>query len=260
MQKLVAHLAHIVPRSVKDVIGKPLRRVAGAVVSSDKLEQLGLKHATDKYYHGYLAHYQKHFTPRRLTTRVVLEIGIGGYQTLSAGGDSLRMWADYFPNAQIHGIDIFDKSAHNAARIMTHRGGQDDPAFLRALIADIGRPDIVIDDGSHMNPHIITSFETLFPLLRDGGVYVIEDMQTAYLPRYDGDFRNLDNPAISTGFAKSLIDAVNFKSIPGRGDNPYDGAVKSVAVYPKLCFVEKGVNEYVMAPEESEDIAAALMK
>lgn len=44
--------------------------------------------------------------------------------------------------------------------------------------------DIIIDDGSHMVRHVIASFEALFPYLRRGGLYIIEDLHTSYWKRY----------------------------------------------------------------------------
>jgi len=63
----------------------------------------------------------------------------------TAGGNSLRMWKDYFPNSTIHGLDLYDKSALAEARITIHQGDQRDPACLRQIHAEMGGIDIVID-------------------------------------------------------------------------------------------------------------------
>ena len=245
---------------MKELLKKTIRMLPGdlvAAMSGGDLEKLRLHHATDKYSHGYLRHYSTHFRSCRRRAKTVIEIGIGGYGDAAKGGNSLRLWRDYFPNAHIHGIDIEDKKSHDGARITTHQGSQADPEFLRSVIDKTGAPDIVIDDGSHVNEHILASFEALFPLLKEGGLYVIEDMQTAYLPRYGGDFTNLNNPQISTVFAKSMVDAVNYKSIPKRRQGPWDGAVSAVSVYPKICFIEKRMNDLVLTPYERELLAEA---
>ncbi len=70
------------------------------------------------------------------------------------------------------------RDAPNQVRI----GSQDDPAFLRSVIDEMGSPDIILDDGSHVSDHQKISFETLWPLLKVGGLYVIEDLHTAYFP------------------------------------------------------------------------------
>lgn len=96
----------------------------------------------------------------------ILEIGI---QT----GDSLRMWADAFPQSQVLGLDKDANLGPFPSNVQTIVGKQNDTKLLQSL----GRLDFIVDDGSHMSSDQQTSFETLFPLLNDGGIYVIEDTE-----------------------------------------------------------------------------------
>ena len=75
---------------------------------------------------------------------------------------SSRVWKAFFPKAKIYSIDIVDKSALEEPRIRIFRGSQGDPDFLRLVAKEVGHLDIIIDDGSHINEHVITSFETLW--------------------------------------------------------------------------------------------------
>ncbi|MFN9953975.1 MAG: class I SAM-dependent methyltransferase, partial [bacterium] len=128
-------------------------------------------HNTDKWGgHFYTPHYHRYFAKFRDAEINLLEIGIGGYNDPKLGGESLRMWRDYFPNGKIFGIDVVDKSMHETDRIRTFKGSQVDNVFLDRVIRDIGRVDIIIDDGSHVNSHIIHSFKYLFPLLSENGI------------------------------------------------------------------------------------------
>ena len=68
---------------------------------------------------------------RRLPIRL-LEIGIGGYNMQSVGGASLSMWADYFPEGRIVGIDVADKRLELDPRIEVRRGSQEDADFSTA--------------------------------------------------------------------------------------------------------------------------------
>jgi len=43
--------------------------------------------------------------------------------------------------------------------------------------------DIIIDDASHYPPHQIISFQNLWPKLRPGGLYVVEDIETSYVDK-----------------------------------------------------------------------------
>lgn len=124
-------------------------------------------------YESHLAHLQEYKLK-------ILEIGV-------YNGGSLFMWKNYFPNATIVGMDIDsyctrweDKS--NDIHIVL--GDQSDPARLIEINEQYGPFDIIIDDGGHENHQVITSFETLFPLLKEGGLYFVEDVFCSYWPEY----------------------------------------------------------------------------
>jgi len=140
-----------------------------SLLFSKNLKNLAVLYGTDKWgLHQYAQHYELHFKKLRKKRLNILEIGIGGYSDPKAGGDSLRMWRTFFPNSRIIGIDIYDKSPHDERRIKTFQGSQIDEEFLSNLISETGRFDIIIDDGSHINEHIIKSFKFLFSKLNPG--------------------------------------------------------------------------------------------
>jgi hypothetical protein len=166
------------------------------------LNGLATLFATDKWgSHWYTQHYERFFSPLRLQRLNILEIGVGGYDNTAQGGESLRMWAAYFPRSLIYGIDVYDKTRFSQGRIRIRQCSQTDAEGLRRLCDETGGFDIVIDDGSHMNKDVTAAFEILFPGLRRGGMYAIEDVQTAYWPSWDG---GLSNPASSMAFFKKL--------------------------------------------------------
>ncbi len=209
------------------------------------LVSLATEHRTDKWgRHWYARHYQTHFAPRRLEPLTLLEIGVGGYEDPAKGGESLRMWKAYFPHARIFGLDVFDKSAVEEDRIRVFRGSQDDPAFLEQVVEATGPLDIVIDDGSHRNAHVIASFEALFPRLRDGGIYAVEDTQTSYWPTYGGSL-DVGAPDTSLGLFKRLADGLNHAEWirPGYAPSFYDLNVASVHFYHNMVFVYRGRND-----------------
>lgn len=47
-----------------------------------------------------------------------------------------------------------------------------------------GNFDVIIDDGGHHNCQIWTSFQKLWPTVKPGGLYFIEDMQVAKYDHY----------------------------------------------------------------------------
>ena len=191
-------------------------------------------------------HYQIHFAPRRFEPLTLLEIGIGGYDDPARGGRSLRLWKAYFPNARIFGLDVFEKREHEEARVRTFVGSQEDESVLRRVHREAGRLDIVIDDGSHINAHVISSFRILFPLLSQNGLYVIEDTQTAYWPEYGGA-PAAAGVATSMNFLKQLADGLNHREFPDRKrDHTPDYLEQNIVAlhfYHNIAFIQKGLND-----------------
>ena len=178
----------------------------------------------------------------------MLEIGIGGSKDdPCSGGASLRMWRQYFRKSMIYGVDIVNKRCLEEKRIKVFQGDQNDPEFLQRIAAQIGKIDIIIDDGSHISAHIITSFITLFPYLDDAGIYAIEDLATAYWPLYGGNWQNLDAPGTSMSMLKGLADGLNYKVIPHRVIQAFDQQIVALHFYPKIAFVIKGHNDYPLS-------------
>ncbi|MAF36198.1 hypothetical protein CL622_03715, partial [archaeon] len=121
--------------------------------------------------------YAQYFEPIRFEPVVLLELGI-------RDGASLRMWSDYFPRAEIHGVDI-DAAAVQTVdmskypRVSMHIADQSKPEQLERVLQTIGKPiDIVIDDASHLVDHQLISHSVLAPHTRR--FYVLEDMRCSY--------------------------------------------------------------------------------
>lgn len=152
------------------------------------LDELGILYGTDKATqhpvvvpaHGYTPHYQAAFWRLRDQPIKLLEIGVGG-------GESIQMWLNYFPKAQVFGVDISkDTNVWNTKvdaidRYTFVNGDQSCPVFWACFLADYGRDwDIIIDDGSHVSTHIITTFDALWPAVYHEGLYAIEDLKCSY--------------------------------------------------------------------------------
>lgn len=140
------------------------------------LTDLARKHGTDKFEHGFCPFYERFFGPIREEVVRILEIGL-------ADGGSARMWLDYFPKAEVYGLDN---------GLYGDRGRwPDDPRFhallgdqsqrdILAKAAARGPFDIVIDDGSHTMHDQQVSLGVLWPqTLR---YYVVEDLHTSFMP------------------------------------------------------------------------------
>ena len=135
------------------------------------MDAIGIKVGTDKsrLVQDYLRQYERLMQPFVGRPITILEIGVHN-------GASLSLWRDYFPQATIIAVDI-EPSVKRFERenVTIEIGSQYDGAFLSSLASRYA-PDIIIDDGSHIDAHQIFSFEHLFGCLKPGGLYVVEDI------------------------------------------------------------------------------------
>jgi demethylmacrocin O-methyltransferase len=209
----------------------------------DPLTRIALRHGTDKWgAHFYTPVYHQLFAHLRDRPVRLLEIGIGGYEFARLGGASLAMWAEYFPNGRILGIDVFAKTLDLGPRVSVSQGSQDDAAFLTRMSAEHGPFDIVIDDGSHVPAQVIASFDVLFPLLADGGLYVIEDVQTTFWP----DFGGAPEGGATMRLAGAMLEHLNHAEIqvvqPERQVSDLIKSIRSFRAWHNIFVVEKGDN------------------
>ena len=182
----------------------------------------------------FLKIYENHFKNFKNKKINILEIGVHE-------GKSLMIWKDYFPKANIVGIDL--KSYNfNINRIFTYQGDQTDTNFLLIVARKFKKFDIIIDDGSHICSHIIKTFGVLFDYLKDDGLYICEDLQTSYWPRYGGSRINLNKKNTSLSFFKTLIDSGNYESHdrPFYKKSKFDGNINFVHFFQNLVIIKKG--------------------
>ena len=121
--------------------------------------------------HGYTDFYDQYLNKYRDFHGNMIEIGVGR-------GGSVILWHNYFHNAIINMIDIDDKkdmSVFDLERSVFHNGDQGDSDFLNSVCENIS-PFFIVDDGCHMPDLQIKTFESLFPQLCSGGIYIIEDI------------------------------------------------------------------------------------
>lgn len=152
-----------------------------------RLDELFAAEGTDK---GplYAGAYEALLGARRKQIRRVLEIGIGTLNPSAASsmfgfgashyrpGASLRAWRDYFPNAQIIGLDVQPDTQFADERIQTFICDSRDPAAAERFLSSQEPFDVIIDDGSHKAEDQLATLRNFFPALRSPGLYMIEDV------------------------------------------------------------------------------------
>jgi len=113
----------------------------------------------------------------------IMEIGVDR-------GGSLEIWKKYFPEgSKIYGIDINPKcnELEFSENIFFHLGNASDRAFMEKTFGNI-EFDIILDDGSHICSDVIETFKIMFPRIKNGGLYIVEDLHTSYWKNYGGGY------------------------------------------------------------------------
>jgi len=172
--------------------------------TNDTLSKLCEKHGTDKGFvefekktpygwmpHSYSFYYNSLFSHCRKNIKLVFECGIGSNNpdiacnmtTNGRPGASLRVWREYFNKAQIIGADIDKTILFQEDRINTYEVNQLDPISIKNMWSKIKYDnfDIIIDDGLHTLNAGVTFFFHSFEKLKEGGIYIIEDVDFSYL-------------------------------------------------------------------------------
>ena len=148
---------------------------------SGVFEEIGLRHGTDKstIYHDYLPFYEarlQHLRPERF---VLVEVGV-------FHGASLRTWSEYFPHATVVGLDVLEGCrCHEAGNRHVRIGDASQAEVARAVVAEFGRPLVVIDDGSHLWNQQIATLQHFWPQVLPGGIFIMEDIHTSFPDHQD---------------------------------------------------------------------------
>lgn len=180
----------------------------------------------------YFAVYDQVLAPYVGSKVKMLEIGVWK-------GGSLGLWRKLLGDeAVLFGIDIDPSCAACDGESASVRiGSQDDPQFLRSVVSEMGGIDVILDDGSHVASHQRASFDVLFPLLSEGGSYIIEDMQTAYWPLLEG---GLKKQGTAVEFLKDKIDEIH-KHYQNKGLNNLWSMpnIESIQFFDSIAVVRK---------------------
>lgn len=189
-----------------------------------ELCKLAYKYGTDKcprLKHAYTPFYYTLLKDRKKSIKKVLELGVGYYKNMQTveviydpglkryyhKGASLKMWRDFFPNAQIYGADIRPQTLFENTRIRTYLCDERIEEDLVKLIENTGPDiDLVIDDASHHVDDQIFAAQTLLPLLQTHTIYIIEDVTHSKVIRQTlGEGYDYDLPEIPRKWHEDML-------------------------------------------------------
>ena len=141
--------------------------------------------------HSYIEnYYEPTFKDIRFQNLNILEIGV-------SSGLSLEMWAEYFPNSIITGIELEKNSYQPSTERINLVIGD---ATSAVTYKNLKFFDIIIDDGSHFFQDQIFSYAILFHKLKLGGIYIIEDVRE--IEKYAKFYKKLHENVMIYDFRK----------------------------------------------------------
>jgi hypothetical protein len=229
----------------------------------DKVNQPG-----KKGFHDYELLYQAYLAPIRCRSDLrLLEVGLGCGMPYG-GGHSLTIWMEYFPHAErlvevehngpcltelekdwrksIAPWTITTPDSWTAAlkNVFFEEGDQSSAATLRQLGDKHGPFDVVIDDGGHRMSYQVNTLATMWAYIKPGGVYIVEDLQTAYVPGF------VDFPITCIDYIFMLQEALHQpKRAEGINLDHYIGfhdvlkSLSSVHCFAEICALLKKISE-----------------
>jgi hypothetical protein len=208
----------------------------------DTLQQLGRRYKTDKGSHNfkgitYLHIYDIFFRWFRDVPMNILELGV-------KRGASLRVWRDYFRKGQVYGLDVNPSCKKwKDKRIHIVTGYQDDEKLLSDLAKKTKGFDIVLDDCSHINVLTLESFKILWPYVKPGGLYVVEDLRNSYTVNLEADMKKggwlSPHQKKSTKLENHRIDMNELFFELIRQLDYRTGDKYAIHFYPMVCIMEK---------------------
>jgi hypothetical protein len=227
------------PRGVASRTIKGLRRLPAYWTAGSEFDRIVALHTgrlMNKWRH-YFEIYDRHLARFRDRDVTLLEIGV-------ESGGSLEVWRRYLGSkARIVGIDINPKcKAYESPGTHVVIGSQNDPTLLEKVAKEFGPFDVVVDDGSHVFEHQLTTFRTLFPHIRHDGVYACEDLCSSYWKEEFGG--GVRQAGTFVEFLKELIDEMNAWYWRDNVENETDAFARTthgMHFYPALVVIEKRV-------------------
>ena len=203
------------------------------------LNDIGLKYGTDKSSatHDYLSFYEFFLEKKRNSQVSILEVGV-------LDGQSLKTWEEYFPKAKLVGVDIAQGAKRfEGGRIAIEIADQSNIEQMCAVALKHGPFDVVIEDGSHVCEHQITTLKTLFPFVREDGIYIVEDLQTNYGDMLV-DYRGVSS-ITCVDYLKMWLDLrvaddqIDIGKVEDAFLRTYGRAIQSITFYRRACLIKK---------------------
>ena len=211
------------------------------------LKRVSLKY--DTYFQTYEEMFNK-YVGKKIT---FVEVGV-------LQGGSLFMWREYLgKDARIIGIDLHP----NAKELEKHGfeiyiGSQSDKNFWKNFYSKVGKVDVLLDDGGHVNDQQIITLSESLHNMNDDGIILTEDVHTSY-------FKKFGNPSKYSfiNYSKYLVDVINsrFPETKIKKNNDFRNKIHSISFYESIVAIKinskKSIEPVILKNSESESIKVA---
>ena len=175
-------------------------------------------------------------------------------------GGSLFMWREYFgKEARIIGVDLHP----NAKELEKHGfeiyvGSQSDNNFWKNFYDKVGKIDILLDDGGHVNDQQIVTLSESVNNINDDGIIITEDVHTSY-------FKKFGNPSKYSfiNYSKYLVDVVNsrFPETEIKKNNYFRKKIYSISFYDSIVAIKidskKSIDSNMLRNTDTKSIEVA---
>jgi hypothetical protein len=239
------------------------------------------KYGTDKTLSKYTPTYSEMFEPIQDKVTSVLEIGLGTlnpaipssfsgntqhFEHYKPGG-SLRVWRDFFPEAQVYGVDIAKDCMFSEERIKTFLFDSSEREYCDYYLDGL-EFDIIIDDGNHDPAYQIKTLSNLFPKLKENGLYIIEDiggyqgtddLLVKYLDEFNEltqgyDILNRGNHLVITKTKQEIVEThtKDLTVVTGLWDISRTGRSFDHYIENFKKFLDMPVNMFIYVPQDLE--------
>jgi hypothetical protein len=212
--------------------------------------------------HNYQWAYEKYLRPKRCEPLKLMEMGLGckmpySHSHGSTEGRSIRLWLSFLPKASISVFEYDEACAKNwykndphsigryvlDSRVNVVIGNQLSPEDIHRAISNLGPQDVIIDDGGHSMMMQENSLRVLFPFIRPGGIYILEDLSTSF---WGGFWQDKSNGLTMVDYISHIISGLHSPNHASKLDkSTYPGLedilplIKSVDCFREVCVFQR---------------------
>lgn len=203
-----------------------------------------------KKHSSYFATYERLFSSYKGKPITFIEVGV-------LNGGSLFMWRKFWgENARIIGVDMNPGAKKwEAEGFEIFIGDQSDKNFWNEVFGQVGKVDILLDDGGHTFEQQIVTYHCALPHIKDGGLLVVEDTHTSYMRDFGGP-----SSRSFVSFAKNIADGIHYRS-DKVAKKKFETQVEAVSFHESIVafFIERNLAGEKSTPVVNDGEAGGAM-